>query len=166
MPTPRPRFPDVARDNELRRAISSFLNWLTRDASLIDDVTQDVLIMAYRRENAEGAYPTLSYLMASARNRLISVLRRNRAIGLPVDFDPPQSSCEPIDQSIEREEREILWSAIKSLPAIYRESIDNYLRPAGDGVKIKRTATSRTQEHRARKMLRKALAAHFGVEEF
>lgn len=143
-----------------------------------EDVTQDVLLKVLRMLpsfRGEAAFPTwlhrITVNTALSHRRKRAVRNEHRAEGPPdvVLANEPQDLPGPEDQLVQQETRRLIEAAIAALPPRYRTV---FIRADLEGAANADVAESlglslaamKSRLHRARQMLREALAAHFDLE--
>jgi RNA polymerase sigma-70 factor (ECF subfamily) len=111
----------VALYREHERSLRAYLRArLTGDASIVEDLLQDVFLAALARGVPEGdAGP---WLFAIARNKAFKHVR-DRKTGAALDREPPSRALSPASAASEAEEREAVRSAVSGLDADLREAV-------------------------------------------
>jgi RNA polymerase sigma-70 factor (ECF subfamily) len=146
-----------------------------------EDVTQDVLLQVVRKLDTfrgEAAFPTWLHRVtvnAALANRRKRAVRQKHQVSDPLEHFLENGrhhapvrpwSIEPSQQALDRETHELIENAISELPEIYR---DVYLLADVEGLPNADTAdilglsvpAVKSRLHRARLLMRNALAPHF-----
>ena len=177
--TSRPTPEEIVRDYG-PRVYSLARRMLGNDADA-EDVTQDVLLQAYRKLptfRGESAFPT--WLHRIAVNAALRYRQRRAALEDRLVPEPPDGftdrgshaapvrgwSVSPEQQALEREQQTLIEAAIDRLPEIYRdiyvlsdvEEIPNAEIADELGLSV---PAVKSRLHRARLLMRAALAPHF-----
>jgi RNA polymerase sigma-70 factor (ECF subfamily) len=143
-----------------------------------EDVTQDVLLQVVRKLpsfRGEAAFPTWLHRVTvntalTHRRRLAARQQHGLTDSLEVTEEPPHEAARrghaPDDQIIDREVRQLIDGAIDSLPQEYRAvfvlaDIDGLPNAEIAGRLGLSLAAVKSRLHRARGMMREALAPHF-----
>jgi RNA polymerase sigma-70 factor, ECF subfamily len=100
---------------------------LTNDAALAEDVVAEVLIDVWRQAGRFRAKSQVAtWLLAIARNKAISALRRSSDI--PLDDDMATTIADPSDDAEtmaeNRDRRAMVQRSLSQLPRLQREVID------------------------------------------
>jgi RNA polymerase sigma-70 factor (ECF subfamily) len=153
---------------------------MVRDDTDAEDVTQDVLLQVVRKLptfRGESAFPTWLHRVtvnAALSHRRKRAVREEHRIHGPLDELLDKRRLGPIGQPLpeaqllDREVRQLIDRAIAGLPDIYREVV---VRSDVEGLPNAAIADSlglslpamKSRLHRARLLLRDALAPHFGA---
>lgn len=137
-----------------------------------EDVTQDVLLQVVRKLptfRGDAAFPTWLHrvtINAALSHRRRQALREEHGVGAPTEEESPDGTPPPDDQIVDREVRQLIDQAVESLPQEYRtvfvladvEGMSN--ADIAEQLEMSLPAV-KSRLHRARGMLREALAPHF-----
>ena len=145
----------------------SFIHRLIGDASIVEDLGQDVFLNIYKSLadfDEQGKVPFAAWLFIVARNRAVSELRRRGRLKI-TDFDESSAAPDPalhgVDILIDRERHQALQHSLAQLPEIYQSVILKSLQ--GDSIReIARLeditpGTVKSRLFRARKQLKSLL---------
>jgi RNA polymerase sigma-70 factor (ECF subfamily) len=145
----------------------SFIHRLVGDASIVEDLGQDVFLNIYKSLadfNEQGKVPFAAWLFIVARNRAISELRRRGRLNITA-FDESNAVSDPapygVDVLIDRERRQALQDSLAQLPEIYQSVILKSLQ--GDSIReiaqleYITQGTVKSRLFRARKQLKSLL---------
>lgn len=105
-------------------AAFNLARWLLRNRTDAEDVTQDVMLRAFRAFGAYRAGNARAWLLQIVRNTCFTWLRQNRMAAEFVEFDEttmPQESENPETLAMAGSDREQLTRALESLPESFRE---------------------------------------------
>jgi RNA polymerase sigma-70 factor, ECF subfamily len=159
----------------LRGVVYRFARQMSGEASVAEDVTQDVFLILLRRaelyDPQRGSLST--YLMRIARNEILRRLDRDRAYVALVeeaapDKDPDESlivRSNPLGNLMRDEEIESVRQAVLALPLHYREVVvlcELEEMSYGEAAALLDCAigTVRSRLHRARALLKRRLRAY------
>src|SRR5439155_4105701 len=144
-----------------------------------EDVTQDVLLQVVRKLDTfrgESAFPTWLHRVtvnAALANRRKRATRDQHVVRDPLEYflqnghaHPPAWSVRPQQAALDRETHQLIETAIAQLPEIYR---DVYVLADVEGLPNNEIADMlglsvpaiKSRLHRARMLMRDALAPHF-----
>jgi RNA polymerase sigma-70 factor (ECF subfamily) len=165
---------ELVRDHAPR--IYSLAFRLLSNEADAEDVTQDVLLQVLRKQDTfrgEAAFPTWLHRVtvnAALSYRRQRAARQRRRVQKPLDElsgGPVRRwSVTPEQQALDRETRQLIESALARLPEIYR---DVYVLADVEGLPNQEIAdllglsvsAVKSRLHRARLLMRDALAPHF-----
>lgn len=102
--------------------VRRFAYWLTRDASVADDITSETFVRAWTHFESIRTESVKAYLLAIARNLAMSEARR-RARQRPLDFEQRDPGRDPATRAAERGEMERVLEAVSELPEGEREAL-------------------------------------------
>ena len=116
-------FEDLVRVHQ--RSVYAFIYRMSGDAEVTADVIQTAFIKAYRgmgRFRGESSFRTWLYRIAvnTFRNHVRSESRQRH---LQLDDNIPASDEGALELIAGRQERALLWEAVKALPARQREAL-------------------------------------------
>jgi RNA polymerase sigma-70 factor, ECF subfamily len=174
---PAPLTPESVCREHARRVYNLARRMLGNDADA-EDVTQDVLLQVVRRLGTfrgESAFTTWLHRVtvnAALLHLRRAARRREHPAGAPLDYFPDHggrarpASPGPEHQALAREARELIERAIAALPPVYRDVYVLADVEGRAGVEVGtllglRLPAVKSRLHRARLVMRAALAPHF-----
>lgn len=117
-------------------AAYDYARWLTRDASLAEDVAQEACLRAFKFLDSFNGESARAWLLAIVRNTYYTWHQKNQAAALSVPFDEEtilasgadpsdlESSLGSIDRVLqEKDARRLINGALERLPDEFREVI-------------------------------------------
>lgn len=159
-----------------RPAIHRFAYQMSGSGSIADEVTQEVFLALIRQpERFDPTHGPLSaFLHGIGRNHVLKTLERDRRY-VPEDADAEAAGCAIVEQPdalaalLSGQEKERLWQAVLSLPAVYREALvlcDLEELDYEDAARRMNCplGTVRSRLHRARALLAGKLGASQGAK--
>jgi len=138
---------------------------VTGNFSLSEEVTQETFWQAWKqRKQLRNLARLASWLCGIARNLAVQASKReSRQPPVNATADPGSSVDDPAINSISAEERQLVWSSLEVIPAMYREALVLFYREGHSIAEVGlaldvSTDVVKQRVHRGREMLRASLA--------